>query len=102
MESPGAEILIEDMFLGSDDLIMRYPLWLEGDKWQEVMMAMIIENLGTPLAYISKEGHVCVHPSNLDTVYAQSILMLVRTENVPSDMQVKDAFSVFHKKQFSA
>lgn len=102
MESPGAEILIEDMFTGTNDLIMRYPLWLEGDKWQEVMMAMIAENLGTPLAYVSKEGKVFVHPSNLDNVYAQSILMLVRTDNVPTDTQVKDAFSVYHKKQLSA
>jgi voltage-gated potassium channel len=102
IESPGAEIVIEDMFTRSDDLIVRFPLWLEGDKWQEVMMSMIIENLGTPLAYISKEGHVCVHPSNEESVYAQSILMLVRTESAPTETQVHDAFSTYHKKQLSA
>lgn len=102
MESPGAEVLMEDMFTGTNDLIMRFPLWLEGDKWQEVMMAMIMANLGTPLAYVSKEGHVCVHPSTGDNVYAQSILLLVRTDHVPSDTQVREAFSVYHKQQLSA
>lgn len=102
MESPGAEVLIEDMFTRANDIIMRYPLWLEGDKWQEVMFAMISSDLGTPMAYVSKEGKVHVHPSIHESVYGQSILMLVRNENIPTEAQVSDAFSVYHKKQLSA
>lgn len=102
MESPGAEILIEDMFTRANDIIMRYPLWLEGDAWHDVMMAMIAEDLGTPLAFVSKEGKVNVHPSSHDNVYGQSILMLVHSDNIPSEQQVREAFSGFHNKQQSA
>lgn len=102
MESPGAEVLIEDMFTRANDLIMRYPLWLEGDKWQDVILAMVMEDLGTPLAYVSKEGKIHVHPSSQEGVYAQSILMLVRTEQTPTDAQVRDAFAVYRNKQLSA
>jgi len=96
MEAPGAEILIEDMFTRANDHFMRYSLWLEGDNWAEVVTAMMMANLGTPLAYVSKEGKVCNHPPGNEKVYAQSIIMLVRTEAIPSEMEVKEAFTQYH------
>lgn len=102
MESPGAEVLIEDMFTRANDIIMRYPLWLEGDKWKDVMLAMLEADLGTPLAYVSKEGKVNIHPSTNEPVYGQSILMLVRSEEIPNEQSVKEAFSQFHGQSLSA
>jgi len=92
MESPGAEQLIEDMFTRANDHFMRYGLWMEGDRWQDIVSAMMMANLGTPLAYVSKEGRVCIHPAGDEKVYGQSVLMLVRTEAIPSEDQVKEAF----------
>lgn len=91
MESPGSELLIEDMFTRANDHFIRYPLWLEGDKWKNVVHAMIDANLGTPLAYVSKEGKVCIHPAGDETIQAQSIIMLVRTANIPTEEQVREA-----------
>ena len=95
MESPGAEQLIEDMFTRADDHFMRYSLWLEGDHWSDVVMSMMMSNLGTPLAYVTKEGQVVIHPAGDEKVHGQSILMLVRTESIPSDEEVREAFRAF-------
>ena len=92
MESPGSELLIEDMFTRADDHFMRFSLWLEGDNWSEIVTAMMAANMGTPLAYVSKEGKICIHPSGDEKTYAQSIIMLVRTDAIPTEAQVKDAF----------
>ncbi len=102
MESPGAEVLIEDMFTRANDHFMRFPLWLEGDMWRDVVTAMMVANIGTPLAYVGKEGNVCNHPPGDEKVYAQSIIMLVRTEAIPSEAQVTEAFRSFHSHQASA
>ncbi len=95
MESPGAEQLIEDMFTRADDHFMRYSLWLEGDLWSDIVSAMMMANLGTPLAYVTKEGHISIHPAGNEKVHGQSILMLVRTEAIPSAEEVTEAFRSF-------
>lgn len=102
MESPGSEQLIEDMFTRADDHFIRYTLWLEGDTWRDVVMAMMMANLGTPLAYVSKEGQVCIHPASDENVHGQSIIMLVRTESIPTDAQVSEALRAYSSDQISA
>lgn len=102
MESPGSEQLIEDMFTRADDHFIRYSLWLEGDAWRDVVMAMMMANLGTPLAYVSKEGQVCIHPAADEHVHGQSIIMLVRTEAIPTDAQVSEALRVYNSDKLSA
>ncbi|WP_430459906.1 TrkA-related ion transporter [Thalassolituus sp. LLYu03] len=95
MESPGAELVMEDMFTRDNDLMMRFPLWLEGDHWRDVVTAMVMANMGTPLAWVSKEGKVHVHPAGDERVYAQSILMLVKSAAAPTDAAVKEAFRLY-------
>jgi voltage-gated potassium channel len=102
MESPGVEVLIEDMFTRAGDHFLRFPLWLEGDQWRDVVTAMISTNMGTPMAYVSKEGRVCNHPKGDDKVYGQSIIMLVRTDSIPTDAMVTEAFRTFHSHSLSA
>lgn len=102
MESPGVEQLIEDMFTRADDHFIRFPLWLEGDLWRDVSIAMMSANLGTPLAYVTKEGKVCIHPAGNEAVHGQSILMLVRTEAIPTELQVTDAFRTYNMQRMQA
>lgn len=102
MESPGSELLIENMFTRADDHFMRFSLWLEGDSWRHVVQAMMDANLGTPLAYVSKEGDVEIHPAGDEKVFAQSIIMLVRTEAIPTDLQVGEALRAFIERQHQA
>lgn len=102
MESPGSELLIENMFTRADDHFMRFSLWLEGDSWRDVVNAMMSANLGTPLAYVTKDGDVEIHPAGDEKIYAQSIIMLVRTEKIPTDLEVGEALRVFIEQQHQA
>ena len=102
LESPGSELIIENMFTRADDHFMRFSLWLEGDYWRDVVYAMMMANLGTPLAYVGKDGDVEIHPPADEKVFAQSIIMLVRTEAVPTDRDVGEALRSFLEAQHQA
>ena len=102
MEAPGAELIIEDMFTHDHDHFARYSIWLEGDLWRDVMAAMQMADMGTPLAVISKEGAVNIHPLGSERVHGQSILMLVKADKVPTDKQVQEAFRRYVANDLSA
>ena len=99
MVSPGAEQVIEDMFTHADDHTVRFPVWLEGERWADVVNAVIQANLGTPLAYVTKEGEVIKHPDGDHHVHAQSLIMLVHTERTPCVRDVQRAIEVHFNKE---
>ncbi len=102
MESPGSELIIEDMFTHDKDHFVRYPLWLEGDCWRDVVAAMMMSNIGTPLACIGKGGEVNIHPAADERVFGQSLIILVKTEYIPSEKEVQEAFRKFNSSDMSA
>lgn len=102
LESPGAELIVEDMFTRADDHFMRFPLWLEGDLWRDVVASMMMSNIGTPLAAITKDGEVNIHPKADQAVYAQSIIMLVKTDMIPTESEVHEAFRHYINHPVSA
>lgn len=71
MDAPGSEVIIEDMFTRANDHPHRYPVWLEGEPWADVVNALIQANLGTALGYVTKEGKVVAHPNGDEHVHAQ-------------------------------
>ncbi len=98
MDAPGSEVVIEDMFTRRDDHPERYSIWLEGERWADVVNAMVQSGVGTPLAYIDKEGHISVHPSGDEHTIAQSLIILVKSDSVPSQKDVDSAFKQFFNK----
>ena len=98
MDAPGSEVVIEDMFTRRDDHPERYSIWLEGEQWADVVNAMVRSGVGTPMAYINKEGQVLVHPRGDDRVTAQSLIILVKSEGIPSQKDVDDAFNQYLNK----
>jgi hypothetical protein len=44
---------------------------------------------------VTKEGQICIHPAGDEKIHGQSILMLVRTEAIPTDEEVAEAFRSF-------
>jgi len=98
MDAPGSEVVIEDMFTRRDDHPERYSIWLEGEQWADVVNAMVRSGVGTPMAYINKEGQVLVHPKGEDRVTAQSLIILIKSDDVPSQKDVDDAFNQFLNK----
>lgn len=84
MVAPGSEVVIEDMFTHANDHTVRYPVWLEGERWADVVNAVVQANVGTPLAYMTRDGDVITHPDGDHHVHAQSLLILVHTEHTPT------------------
>ena len=101
MDAPGSEVIIEDMFTRANDHPHRYPVWLEGEPWADVVNALIQANLGTALGYVTKEGEVVAHPNGCDHVHAQSLILLVKTELQPEEKEVTQALEDYFQKQIS-
>jgi len=101
MDAPGSEVIIEDMFTRANDHPHRYPVWLEGEPWSDVVNALIQANLGTALGYVTKEGDVIAHPNGDEHVHAQSLIILVKTELQPEEKSVTEALTNYFQKQIS-
>jgi len=101
MDAPGSEVIIEDMFTRANDHPHRYPVWLEGEPWADVVNALIQANLGTALGYVTKEGDVIAHPNGDEHVHAQSLIILVKTELQPEEKSVTEALTNYFQKQIS-
>ncbi len=101
MDAPGSEVIIEDMFTRANDHPHRYPVWLEGEPWADVVNALIQANLGTALGFVTKEGDVVAHPKGDEHVHAQSLIVLVKTEFKPKEKQVTQALEDYFQKQIA-
>jgi voltage-gated potassium channel len=98
MDAPGSEVVIEDMFTRKDDHPERYSIWLEGESWADVVTAMLKAGVGTPMAFINKDGDITVHPRGDVRVYAQSLIILVKSDQVPTQEDVTEAFQKAFQK----
>lgn len=98
MVAPGAERIIDDMFTHAHDHTVRFPVWLEGERWADVVNAVVQANVGTPLAYVTKDGQVVTHPDGDHPVYAQSLIMLVHTEKDACVRDVQRAIEIHFNK----
>lgn len=101
MDAPGSEVIIEDMFTRANDHPHRYPVWLEGEPWADVVNALIQANLGTALGYVTKDGDVVAHPKGDEHIHAQSLLVLVKTEFQPTEKAVTQALEDYFQKQIA-
>lgn len=101
MDAPGSEVVIEDMFTRHNDHPERYSIWLEGERWADVVNAMVQSGVGTPMAFMNKEGDITVHPNGDTHVVAQSLIILVKSERVPTQTDVDNAFMNHFQKSIS-
>ena len=101
MDAPGSEVIIEDMFTRANDHPHRYPVWLEGEPWADIVNALIQANLGTALGYVTKDGDVIAHPNGNEHVQAQSLIVLVKTEFQPEEKAVTKALEDYFQFQIS-
>lgn len=101
MDAPGSEVIIEDMFTRANDHPHRYPVWLEGEPWADIVNALIQANLGTALGYVTKDGDVIAHPNGNENIYAQSLIVLVKTESQPEEKAVTKALEDYFQFQIS-
>lgn len=101
IDAPGSEVIIEDMFTRANDHTQRYTVWLEGEPWAHVVSALIQAELGTAMAYVTKEGKVVCHPPGEEAVHAQSLLVLVKTNAIPSAKNIQTALEEYFRKKIA-
>jgi len=56
-------------------------------------------NLGTALGYVTKEGLVVAHPNGDHHVHAQSLLVLVKTDAMPTEKEIGRALEDYFQQQ---
>jgi voltage-gated potassium channel len=54
--------------------------------------------VGPPMAFMCKEGSITVHPNGDEHVVAQSLIILVKSDKVPTQKDVDSAFETHFKK----
>ena len=73
-----------------------------GGPGESKVAAMMMSNIGTPLACIGKGGEVNIHPAADERVFGQSLIILVKTEYIPNEKEVQEAFRKFNSSDMSA
>lgn len=87
--APGAEQVLENLFTYHDDHAGRYAVTLENAIWSEVVCALINADLGTAMAYVTKDEQVVCHPAANHRFSAQALILMVRDTKVPASEEVQ-------------
>jgi len=90
MASPGTEQILENLFSHRGDHPHRFDVTLDATNWKELACKVMMQNMGTPLGYITHEGAVKTNPNPTEPVQGQAILILVHQDHVPSQDALQD------------
>lgn len=90
--APGTEQFIEDLFDVAGEECVRYNVELKA-SWGDVAAKMIKQDIGTPLACLSRDDVVTSSIKPQETIDAKAFFVLVREGNIKSDKQVRELLS---------
>lgn len=79
--APGIENVIEELFSSQGEECIRYEHIFKG-TWKKLMLKMIEEDIGTPVAYIDDHNHVHTNPPPSAEIHAKAVFVIVREENM--------------------
>ncbi len=96
--APGAEKVLEDLFTHENDHPHRYDIDIAGLRWEDVVCALIQADLGTAVAYIEPTGEVICHPGAHTRMNAKALIILVKTENTPTLLEISEALNHYKKR----
>lgn len=91
--APGSEKVLENLFREEGDHTKRYDINLENLSWQNIVTTMVTNGFGTPIAVEDEDGQMMCNPDPSELMDVKAIIMLVRSENVPDEEQVRGALS---------
>ena len=98
LTAPGSEKVLEDLFDHANDHPHRYKVHIDDLTWSDVVCALIRANLGTAMAYIDASGEVFCHPSADQDIDGEGLIVLVKTDNTPTEAQIREALD--HYREF--
>ena len=87
--APGTEKILENLFTHHDDHAMRYRVPVRDAVWADVACRLMNNGLGTLMAYVSDDETVVCHPAHDHRFSADSLILMVRAEAIPSEQAVR-------------
>ena len=86
--APGSEGIIEKVFTSGGDECIRYDCSLTQMKWSDIMMVLVQEDIGIPLAYIH-EGQTFINPSSNAVFSCDALFVLVKENKITNQKAVR-------------
>ncbi len=87
--SPGSEQIINDLFDSFGEECVRYDIDIKA-KWINIVVKMVQNDVGTPIAYLDKNQNVISNAIPYDEVEASAIYVIVREGNLKSSTEIAD------------
>jgi len=97
MVAPGSEKVLEDLFNYENDHPHRYNIAIDDLNWADIVCALVRGNLGTAMAYIDLNDQVICHPPANEDVDGKGLIVLVKSNNTPSEEQVTEALDRYRE-----
>lgn len=94
LSAPGTERILEDLFTHFGASIHRYDLTISEMPWKTIATALIQQEAGTALGYITLEGEVRTCPSGEEMVTAKALLLMARDEAIPQQAVVEQCLNL--------
>lgn len=83
MIDPGAEKILQNLFVHDGDFIKRYKVQCNGVSWTSVSTAILQADMGTPIAYKNLDDDLVMLPRGSDTICMKYLYIMVKDDNVP-------------------
>jgi voltage-gated potassium channel len=79
MTSPGAEIILENLFIARGDECVGFKVTVEGRRWADIAVGLMEHDVGTAIAYAAAEdGTIHTNPGPDERVHARAVYVLVK------------------------
>lgn len=91
--APGTECVIEELFDSEGEEVARYDVALNG-KWGEIQARFILEDVGTPLAYVAADGQVILNQKpDAQINDGKAVFVVMREGNYKSPQDITKALA---------
>lgn len=87
--SPGSEQIINDLFDSFGEECVRYDIDIK-DQWANVVVKMVQNDVGTPIAYLGQNEQVISNAKPYDVIEALAVFVIVREGNLKSHTELSE------------
>ena len=87
----GSEQIFERVLLGDSDEYTRFDVDVTDTAWRDIVCALIMNDLGTAVAYVDRTNNLHCNPAAGDMVDAAALIVMVSGDNTPSLHSILDA-----------
>jgi len=91
--TPGSEIVIENMFYRRSVTYQRFNIPISDMLWADIVTRLILADVGTAIAYV-QDGEVHCNPSSKNRINAEALIAIVVGCEKIDDHRVRDALQV--------